>query len=265
MYRKFIASSLPLLVAACAGPQKPAPTVNVPDKLKPGASESLAMIVPAKGVQIYECRAKKIKPAPTNGHSLRPRPISSMRAEGRRLEALCRSALGIGRRQQDRGYSEGKYRCATGRRHTLVATGYKVCWPARFVQQNHEHPTRKHRRRCRTEKVCSQAVVGTPARINHGRITISSPRGNWVKLADGLIEYAKLGSEGCTGPFAGGLAPQRAPTLSRQDKLGASCRAKVQAGEELATRPYRVLHLQQSQVQELGRPHDSSADSQGSV
>lgn len=59
MYRKFIAFSLLLLVAACASPQKPTPTVNVPDKLKPRASESLAMIVPAKGVQIYECRVKK--------------------------------------------------------------------------------------------------------------------------------------------------------------------------------------------------------------
>src|SRR5262245_13889796 len=59
MYRKFIASSLPLLIAACATLQRPAPTVNVPDKLKPSANESLAMIVPAKGVQIYECRAKK--------------------------------------------------------------------------------------------------------------------------------------------------------------------------------------------------------------
>src|SRR5262249_30256821 len=59
MYRKLIASSLPLLVAACAGLEKPTPTVNVPDKLRPPANESLAMIVPAKGVQIYECRAKK--------------------------------------------------------------------------------------------------------------------------------------------------------------------------------------------------------------
>ena len=59
MYRKFIASSLPLLLAACAALQKPTPMVNVPDKLKPRANESLAMIVPAKGVQIYECVAKK--------------------------------------------------------------------------------------------------------------------------------------------------------------------------------------------------------------
>jgi len=51
--------SLALLVAGCAGLQSPQPTVGVPDKLKPGANESLAMIVPAKGVQIYECRASK--------------------------------------------------------------------------------------------------------------------------------------------------------------------------------------------------------------
>src|SRR5262245_65756498 len=59
MYRKLIASSLPLLVVACAGLDKPTSTVNVPDKLKPSANEWLAVIVPAKGVQIYECRAKK--------------------------------------------------------------------------------------------------------------------------------------------------------------------------------------------------------------
>jgi hypothetical protein len=60
MYRKFIVSSLPLLVAACSSVQTaPTPGVNVPDKLKPGTNESLALIVPAKGVQIYECRVKK--------------------------------------------------------------------------------------------------------------------------------------------------------------------------------------------------------------
>jgi len=48
-----------LLVGACAGPQRPTSTVNVPDKLKPAGTESLSMIVHAKGVQIYECRAKK--------------------------------------------------------------------------------------------------------------------------------------------------------------------------------------------------------------
>ena len=40
-------------LAACST----APTLAVPDSLKPAAGESLAMIVAAKGVQIYECRA----------------------------------------------------------------------------------------------------------------------------------------------------------------------------------------------------------------
>jgi uncharacterized protein DUF3455 len=48
-----------LLLAGCAGLLGPSPRVEVPDKLRPGANESLAMIVPAKGVQIYECRARK--------------------------------------------------------------------------------------------------------------------------------------------------------------------------------------------------------------
>ena len=56
---KLIVFSLALLVAACARLQQATPTANVPDKLTPRPNESLAMIVPAKGVQIYECRAKK--------------------------------------------------------------------------------------------------------------------------------------------------------------------------------------------------------------
>lgn len=62
MDRKLIGFALALLVASGAMAQQPAATVNVPDKLKPGANEALAMIVPAKGVQIYECRAKKDQP-----------------------------------------------------------------------------------------------------------------------------------------------------------------------------------------------------------
>ena len=59
MWLRIVPVLLVLLVAGCAGPQSPRPAVEVPDKLKPGANESLAMIVPAKGVQIYECRARK--------------------------------------------------------------------------------------------------------------------------------------------------------------------------------------------------------------
>ena len=52
---KVTAFALVLLVGACAGPTS---TISVPDKLKPAMTESLSMIVRAKGVQIYECRAK---------------------------------------------------------------------------------------------------------------------------------------------------------------------------------------------------------------
>jgi hypothetical protein len=50
---KRIAVVLSIAAAGCAS------TVAVPDSLKPGASESLALVVPARGVQIYECRDAK--------------------------------------------------------------------------------------------------------------------------------------------------------------------------------------------------------------
>jgi hypothetical protein len=51
--------SLACVAAGCASLEAQKPTVQVPDSLKPGANESLALVVPAKGVQIYECRAGK--------------------------------------------------------------------------------------------------------------------------------------------------------------------------------------------------------------
>src|SRR5438093_12879155 len=56
---KITAFLLVLLGAACASPQPPTSMVKRPDKLKPGTNEALAIIVPAKGVQIYEWRARK--------------------------------------------------------------------------------------------------------------------------------------------------------------------------------------------------------------
>jgi hypothetical protein len=44
-----------LLATACASSL----TVQIPDAIKPAASETLAMTVAAKGVQIYECRVRK--------------------------------------------------------------------------------------------------------------------------------------------------------------------------------------------------------------
>jgi len=58
MSRRFLTPFLLSLVAGYASAQAPT-AADVPAKLKPGANEALAMIIPAKGVQIYECRAKK--------------------------------------------------------------------------------------------------------------------------------------------------------------------------------------------------------------
>ncbi len=55
---RFATPFLLLLVAAGASAKTPTPAVDVPANLRPGAGESIAVIVPAKGVQIYECRAK---------------------------------------------------------------------------------------------------------------------------------------------------------------------------------------------------------------
>jgi hypothetical protein len=48
-----------LLAGGHAIAQPSSPSAGLAQKLKLGADESLAMIVPAKGVQIYECRAVK--------------------------------------------------------------------------------------------------------------------------------------------------------------------------------------------------------------
>ena len=45
------------LVAACAAPPA-APTLAIPDRLQPPATESFALVTAARGVQIYACRAK---------------------------------------------------------------------------------------------------------------------------------------------------------------------------------------------------------------
>ena len=43
------------LLAGCA-------STTIPDRLNPSAGETMTMIVPAKGVQIYECRMSKSQP-----------------------------------------------------------------------------------------------------------------------------------------------------------------------------------------------------------
>jgi hypothetical protein len=59
---RFVIAFALLMVASCATAQTPTRAVEVPTKLSPGPGESLAAIVPAQGVQIYECRASKDQP-----------------------------------------------------------------------------------------------------------------------------------------------------------------------------------------------------------
>lgn len=58
--RSFISISALALLAACAGAPQ---TVTIPDAIKGADSETLVMIVPARGVQIYECRASAAAPS----------------------------------------------------------------------------------------------------------------------------------------------------------------------------------------------------------
>ena len=61
MQRTAIASAVLLIVAACVS-RTPTPAAEVPENLKPATSEVMVGAVAARGVQIYECRAKKDDP-----------------------------------------------------------------------------------------------------------------------------------------------------------------------------------------------------------
>ena len=177
---KITISSLVLLVAGCASPPPPTSTVKVPDKLKPGANESLAMIVPAKGVQIYECRARKDQAAVIRMGVRGSRSRSLRRARKQDRPTLCRPALGIDRWQQDLGYGEGTCRRASGRRHSLAAASAKSVGSARLVQQGHEHTAREYRgRRGAQGRLFSSRGRNTGAHQLHGGLLLLHCEVSW--------------------------------------------------------------------------------------
>ena len=52
-------AALPALVlGGCTVFQGPTPVPDVPQQLRPAADERLVLVVPARGVQVYECRLK---------------------------------------------------------------------------------------------------------------------------------------------------------------------------------------------------------------
>ena len=60
--KKSLALCLPVLFAACASAPTTTQSVAVPDSLRPASGETPVAVIAAKGVQIYECRAKKDQP-----------------------------------------------------------------------------------------------------------------------------------------------------------------------------------------------------------
>jgi hypothetical protein len=60
--RKSAVALMLLLGAGCATTGQNPPVGSVPAALDPGPDASLALIAPAQGVQIYECRASKTRP-----------------------------------------------------------------------------------------------------------------------------------------------------------------------------------------------------------
>jgi hypothetical protein len=59
MNKIVLPATLAAFLAACAGAETQVGTTALPEPIKAQPGETLARIVPAKGVQIYECRAVK--------------------------------------------------------------------------------------------------------------------------------------------------------------------------------------------------------------
>jgi hypothetical protein len=59
---KAITLLLALYAGGSAGMESPKTLASVPDTLRPGSNESLSLVVPARGVQIYECLVRKDQP-----------------------------------------------------------------------------------------------------------------------------------------------------------------------------------------------------------
>ena len=153
------------LIGCTSLPQRSA--VEVPDKLRPGANESLAMIVPAKGVQIYECRARKDQAGGYEWAFVAP-------------EA---EIFDVGGRRIGRHYA-GPHREATDGSKILGAVKERADAPAadaipwlllttKSVGSAGSFSKVTSIQRVSTvggvapKAACSQASVGTPARINY--------------------------------------------------------------------------------------------------
>ena len=141
--------------------------VNVPDKLKPAMTESLSMIVRAKGVQIYECRAKKDQAGAYEWAFVAP-------------EADLFDARGnkTGRHYAGPHWesNDGSKILGTVKERAEAPTGDAIPWlllTAKSVGPDGSFSKVTSIQRVNTAggvapaAGCSQAVAGTPARVNY--------------------------------------------------------------------------------------------------
>jgi hypothetical protein len=142
-------------------------TVNVPDKLKPATTESLSMIVRAKGVQIYECRAKKDQAGTYEWAFVAP--------EADLFDARGNKA---GRHYAGPHWesTDGSKILGTVKERAEAPTGDAIPWlllAAKSVGPDGSYSKVTSIQRVNTvggvapAAGCSQAVAGTPARINY--------------------------------------------------------------------------------------------------
>ena len=163
-YSSLLPAGAALLTAACAS----TPLV-VPDTLRPATSETLATTVGARGVQIYECRARK--DGGVEWAFVAP-DADLLDAQG---TAIGRHGAGPYWQAADGsrvvGTCQGACRCAGAGRDSLAAAQHEVGRPRRRVQQRHQHPAREYGRRRRTRNTLHGAVRrhAGPCSV-HGRL-----------------------------------------------------------------------------------------------
>src|SRR5882762_7573676 len=108
-------ASLAGILAGCAA-SNVATNPLVPENLKVPAGQTLSLVSPATGVQIYECGVTKTEPA---------RFEWVFKAPEDDRQTLCGSDLGIERWKQSGGPSQGAGRRSEPQRHPVVAAERK--------------------------------------------------------------------------------------------------------------------------------------------
>ena len=169
MYQRpaIIALLFALSSAGCSTLESPQAATDVPDILRPAGDESLAMVVPATGVQIYECRLSAQQPGRYEWAFVAPE-----------AELFDQRGNRIGRHYAGPHWEalDGSKIVARIRARSDAPRGNGVPWlllSARSVGENGAFSKVTSIQRTNTvgglppKDGCSQATLGTPARITY--------------------------------------------------------------------------------------------------